>query len=183
MTDSAQIPGAAEEGPSRFRIGRSQVAMCNRRWIGLLVLGVIVLPWLPIFRPPSGTMPTKRAPGVGDALTLALAFAPDGRSLASGGMRDQMILIWDPLFASRCAALQGLIRDAEPDLPRARWFLRCHRDPRRNRWQGDFSPARAGCPPAGPLPRSPRPPRRKCLRWPAEPSSLSWPTARTLMPG
>ena len=71
-TDSAPIPGAAEEGRMTYRMGSSRVSLGNGRRIGLLVLGVIVLTWLPILGPPrtrrrsggsggSGTLPSTRS--------------------------------------------------------------------------------------------------------------------------
>jgi WD40 repeat protein len=47
------------------------------------VAGVIVLPWLPLVRPPGDATPTKRARGSGDGLILAFAFAPDGGTIAT----------------------------------------------------------------------------------------------------
>jgi hypothetical protein len=79
-TDFGSIAEAAEEGLKRFRIGHPKVSVGNFRGNSLLVLGLLVLPWLPILRPPSGQTPTKRARGVGDTPTLALAFALGDRS-------------------------------------------------------------------------------------------------------
>src|SRR5262245_24212838 len=78
-TECEPIPGAAEEGPRRSRIGISRLPFWGRRRTGLLLLGLIVLPWLPI----SGPTPATRARGVGDLAVVALAFAPDGSTIAT----------------------------------------------------------------------------------------------------
>src|SRR6516165_8416432 len=74
-TDLGPIPGSAEEGPRRSRMGSSRGSLWNRRRIGLLLLAVIVLPLLPILG--SGRVATtpRWARGVGDAQSLAFAFA------------------------------------------------------------------------------------------------------------
>src|SRR5262249_31749130 len=82
-TECESILGAAGEGPRRSRKGISRLAWWSRRRIGLLLLGLIVLPWLPLIGPPRPTKPTRRIPGVGDAAILAFAFAPDGATIAT----------------------------------------------------------------------------------------------------
>src|SRR5262245_15836094 len=82
-TDFGPIPGAAEEGPRRSRIGTSRLPWWRRRVIGLLLLAVIVLPWLPIAGPSSGVGPARRVHGVGPSSIMAFAFAPDGEMIAT----------------------------------------------------------------------------------------------------
>jgi WD40 repeat protein len=82
-TECEPILGSAEEGPRRSRIGISRLPWWCRRRIGLLLLGLIVLPWLPIFGPPRDATPARRLRGVGDAPILDLAFAPDGSAIAT----------------------------------------------------------------------------------------------------
>src|SRR5262245_20164855 len=81
--DFGPIPGAAEEGPRRSRIGIVRSSLWNRRRIGLLLPAVLVLPWLPIFGPPKDATPAKRVRGVGDVPILSPAFAPDGATIAT----------------------------------------------------------------------------------------------------
>src|SRR5262249_17523139 len=83
MTDYAPILGAPGEGPGKFRSGTSGVALCNPTRIGLLVLVVIVLPWLPILGPPGDATRARRARGVGDLAILTVAFAPRGETIAT----------------------------------------------------------------------------------------------------
>ena len=71
--------GGAEAIPDRDL----PVPLWNRRRIGLLLLALIVLPWLPISGPPSDATPARRVRGVGDAPILAFAFAPDGATIAT----------------------------------------------------------------------------------------------------
>jgi len=78
--DVGRILGADEREPKRSRIGSSEVPFCRSRRIALFLLGVIVLPWLPIWGPPSDA---TRVPGSGDAPILGFAFAPDGASVAT----------------------------------------------------------------------------------------------------
>src|SRR5262249_11824184 len=82
-TDSGPISGAAEEGPRGTRIGIARLPMWSRGRIGLLLLGLIVLPWLPLFGPPRHAKPARRIRGAGYAPILAFAFAPDGATIAS----------------------------------------------------------------------------------------------------
>jgi hypothetical protein len=67
-TDSGPMPGGAEEAPRRSRIGISRFPMWNRGRIGLLLLALIVLPWLPICGPPRDLTPARRVRGVGASL-------------------------------------------------------------------------------------------------------------------
>ena len=98
-TDFGPIPGAAEAGPSRSRIGSSRWPVWTRRRIGLLLLGLAVLPWLPISRPPGDATPARRVRGVGDVPILTFAFAPDGATIAT-------------IHANRRVALRDVAGDA-----------------------------------------------------------------------
>ena len=82
-TECESIPGAAEGGPRRSRIGISRLPWWGRRRIGLLLLGLIVLPWLPISGTPRDPAPARRVRGVGDTAILTFAFAPVGATIAS----------------------------------------------------------------------------------------------------
>jgi WD40 repeat protein len=55
----------------------------NRKWIGVLLLGLIVLPWLPIFGRPRDATPPRQVRGIGEAPILAFAFSPDGTTIAT----------------------------------------------------------------------------------------------------
>ena len=81
-TDFVPIPGAAEGGPRRFRIRSSRLPSWSPKRIGLLLLGLVVLPWLPIPGPPSDVTTARRIRGVGDSAILTFAFAPDGATIA-----------------------------------------------------------------------------------------------------
>src|SRR6516165_4369847 len=82
-TDSGPIPGGAEEGPRRSRIGIARFPMWSRGRIGLLLLALIVPAWLPICGPPSDPTPARRVRGIGDPAILTFAFAPDGATIAT----------------------------------------------------------------------------------------------------
>ena len=51
--------------------------------ISLLLLGVIVIPWLPILEPSRDATPARRVRGVGDVPILGFALAPDGATIAT----------------------------------------------------------------------------------------------------
>src|SRR5262249_11447322 len=82
-TDFGLIPGAAQQGPGRSRLGISRLPWRSRSWIGLLLLALIVLPWLPITGTPSDATSARRVRGVGDTAILAFAFTPDGATIAT----------------------------------------------------------------------------------------------------
>ena len=82
-TDFVPIPGAAEEGPGRFRVRSSRVPSWSPKGIGLLFLGLAALPSLPIPGPPGDATPARRVRGVRDGAILTFAFAPDGETIAS----------------------------------------------------------------------------------------------------
>src|SRR5262249_53575241 len=65
------------------RMGNSPISLWSGRRIGLLVLGVTVVTWLPILGPPCDATRTKRARGGGDVPVLEFAFAPDGGTIAT----------------------------------------------------------------------------------------------------
>src|SRR5262249_44057821 len=82
-TDFGPIPGAAADGPSRARSRIARFPMWSRGRIGLLLLTLIVLSWLPIFGPPRDPTPARRVRGVGDTTILTFAFAPHGATIAT----------------------------------------------------------------------------------------------------
>jgi WD40 repeat protein len=90
--DLGPIPGVAEAGPSRSRIGTSRWRIWSRRRIGLLLLGLAVLPWLPISGPLGVDIPARRVRGVGESPILSLAFAPDGATIATIQMGGHVAL-------------------------------------------------------------------------------------------
>jgi WD40 repeat protein len=57
--------------------------MWSRRRIGLLLLGFLVLPWLPICGRPRDPTPARRVRGIGDTAILTFAFAPEGATIAT----------------------------------------------------------------------------------------------------
>jgi hypothetical protein len=75
--NSGPIPADSEAGPRRSRVGKPRLPLWSRRRIGLLLLGLLVVPWVPIGRPPRDATPARRVRGVGDIAILTLAFAPD----------------------------------------------------------------------------------------------------------
>src|SRR5262249_28075181 len=77
------IPEAGDGGPTRSPSACSQVPIWNRLRIGLLLLALIVLPWLPICGLPSDGTPARRARGIGDSAILTFAFAPHGEAIAT----------------------------------------------------------------------------------------------------
>ena len=90
------IPGPGEEGSRRTRIGRYLARPWSCRRIGLLLLGLLVLPWLRIFGPPNDPTPAMRVRGIGDAPILRFRFSPDGATIAT--------IQTDGRVALRCAA-------------------------------------------------------------------------------
>ena len=86
------IPGAAEQGPTRSRIGTSRLPWWSRRVIGLLLLALVVLPWLPIAGPTSDARPAGRVRGVGHGAILDFAFAPDNETIATIQMDGRVAL-------------------------------------------------------------------------------------------
>jgi tricorn protease-like protein len=82
-TDFGPIPGAAEEGPRRSRIGIARSALWSRRRIGLLVLGILVLPWLPIFDHRLESPPMHRVRGDSGVSIRRFALSSDGQSVAT----------------------------------------------------------------------------------------------------
>jgi WD40 repeat protein len=69
-------------GSTRFSVwdqNRSRIG-----WLTLgIILGIIVLPWLPFLPAPGEATPARTVRGVGDFQTLFLAFAPDGETIAT----------------------------------------------------------------------------------------------------
>ena len=119
-TDFDRIPEAAGAGPRRSRSGLARLPLWSRGRIGLLLLGLIVLPWLPLFGPPRHAKPTRRIPGVGDAPILTFAFAPAGATIATiqtdgrgalrdalGGMSDHSFLDYPGLALALAFAPDG----------------------------------------------------------------------------
>lgn len=112
-TDFEPIPIAAE-GPVRSRIGIPRLPFRSRRTIGLLLLGLIVVPWLPISRPPGDATLARRIRGVGDSAILTFAFAPDGATIAT--------IRWDGRVGLRDAGA-GAGTEAFLDHPGLAWAL------------------------------------------------------------
>jgi hypothetical protein len=77
------IPWAAGERPTRTRVGIARWQWWSCKWIALLLLALVVLPWLPISRPPIDAARTRRARRVGDTAILTFAFAPHGETIAT----------------------------------------------------------------------------------------------------
>src|SRR5215471_14790651 len=90
------IAEVANGSPTRSRRGGPQVPFWNRTRIGLLSLGIIALPWLPIDRMPGDPTPARRLWGLGDNPILGFAFAPDGATIAT--------IQWDGRVALRDVA-------------------------------------------------------------------------------
>jgi WD40 repeat protein len=82
-TGCESISGAAEEGPRRSRIGISRLPWWGCRRLGLLLLALIVLPWLPICGPAREVASAKRIRGVGHLPILTFALAPDSTTIAT----------------------------------------------------------------------------------------------------
>src|SRR5689334_16189940 len=57
---SRPTPNVGEEGPARSRIGILRLPLCSRGLIGLLLLALLGLPWLPIPGPPGKATPARR---------------------------------------------------------------------------------------------------------------------------
>src|SRR5262249_16717258 len=91
-TDFRPVPGAGEERPRRTQVGIPRLTWWRRRWIGLLLLALIVFPWLPTPGPTNGAMPARRVRGVGDPAILTFAFAPDGATIATIQMDGRVAL-------------------------------------------------------------------------------------------
>jgi WD40 repeat protein len=86
--DFGLILAGATEGLRRSRTGIFQPRWRSIGPIGLLLLGLIVLPWLPIPGPPA-----RQVRGVRDTAILNFAFAPDAKSIASV-QRDGRVALW-----------------------------------------------------------------------------------------
>jgi WD40 repeat protein len=91
MADPGPI-SAADEGPRRSRLEISWVPPWSRRGIGMILLGLLVLPWLPILGPPCDATPKKQARGIGDVRVLAFAFAAEGETIATIQMDGRVAL-------------------------------------------------------------------------------------------
>jgi hypothetical protein len=77
------IAEATHVGPRRSRSECSYVPFRNRRRIGLLLLGIIALTWLPIDEMTGVPSPARRPRGLGDTPSMSFAFAPDGATIAA----------------------------------------------------------------------------------------------------
>src|SRR5262249_19589087 len=80
---SGPIHREADEGSTRSSMGVSRLPWFSLKGIGLLLLAVVVLPWLPKFARLSDQAPGRRVQGFGDSAILSFAFAPDGRTIAT----------------------------------------------------------------------------------------------------
>ena len=89
--DHGPIPWAAGEGPMRCRVGIARLPWWSCKWIALLLLALVVLPWLPISKPRSAAARSRGARGVGDTAILAFAFAPDGKTIATILLYDRFV--------------------------------------------------------------------------------------------
>ena len=82
-SDSGAIHRAVEKVSRRSSIGVSRLPWCSRSPIGLLFLALLVWPWLSTYGPASDPTPARRIRGAGDIAIQTLAFAPDGRTIAT----------------------------------------------------------------------------------------------------
>jgi hypothetical protein len=105
--DFGAVPGPGQEGPRRARIGRLQAPLLTCRRIGLLLLAVVVLAWLPIFGSADDPTPARRLRGVGQAPILGFELSPDGALIATIQM-DRRVALRDA--ASGLGAVSFLVK-------------------------------------------------------------------------
>src|SRR5215467_11011962 len=67
----------------RWRAGSPRFALWNCKGVGLILAMAILVPWLLMARRAPASHPSGRAVGVSRVPILSLAFAPDGRSVAT----------------------------------------------------------------------------------------------------
>jgi WD40 repeat protein len=87
------IAEATDGGPTRSRSGCSHVRFRNRGRIGLLLLAIGALAWLPIDGMPGDPTPARRVRGRGNGVIPNFAFAPDGATIAA--IQDYRVILWD----------------------------------------------------------------------------------------
>jgi WD40 repeat protein len=86
-------PGRAGVESGRWRVRRARFALGNYRGIGLLVAMALFVPWLPMARWEPASHPSRRAPGLSRVPIVSLAFASDGRTLATSDERG-FVTLW-----------------------------------------------------------------------------------------
>src|SRR5262249_41675443 len=77
------LPRATGLGLKRARIGICRLPRWGPRRVGLLLLALVALPWVPSPGPSLGARPARRVRGVGDSAILTFAFAPHGATIAT----------------------------------------------------------------------------------------------------
>jgi WD40 repeat protein len=91
-SDEAAGPGGS--GGKRWRVVRTRLFVWNRRWLGLFLVWLILLPWLPVPRSRPAIQPSCRVPGATGAPIVGLAFDADGRTLSTLDDRG-LVTLWD----------------------------------------------------------------------------------------
>ena len=82
-TDPERKPGYSPDGPKECRVGRSRFAVGDHKLIGLLLVGFLIVPWLPPCKQTSVIAPTRWARGSLGGPIFGFAFAPDGKTIAT----------------------------------------------------------------------------------------------------
>jgi WD40 repeat protein len=107
--DFGLISGRAKEGPSRSWTGMFRLPRWRLGRIGVLLLGLIVLPWLPIPGPP-----VRQVRGVKNTAILTFAVSPDGKAIATV-QRDGRVALRDATggtsirsFLDRCGPVLAM---------------------------------------------------------------------------
>src|SRR5262249_60022191 len=87
-------PGSVENRTRTSRLGHSWVRLWTGWLIRLILAGVIVLPWLPIWEPLGHNPAMQWARGSTRFPIVALAFAPDGLTIATTH-EDGRVVLWE----------------------------------------------------------------------------------------